>query len=70
MTKQQKRVSGYLKYSGLAFQMLFILLIGWVIGSLIDRSMEWDDPYGAIALTLLFLIGFFYKLYVDLIKDP
>jgi len=58
----------YLKYSGLAFQMFAILLLGWWFGSLADSHFGFEKPYLGISLCFLFLIGFLFKLYVDVTK--
>lgn len=52
-----------MKYSGIAFQMLFLLLGGWFLGSWLDQKLSLTEPYIALSLTFLLLIGYFYKLY-------
>ncbi len=69
MSKKGPKSSAYLKYSGLAFQMFFILLLGWFIGSFGDRYFQLEKPYIAVSLIFFFLIGFFIKLYYDLEND-
>lgn len=54
---------------GLAFQMFFLLLIGWFGGSYIDRYFGFEKPAFALILTFLFLFGYFYKIYNDVKKD-
>ena len=66
MPDKKPRGSDYLKYSGLAFQMFFTLLIGWFIGSKIDDWLELQKPIFALILLMLFLAGFFFKLVKDL----
>ncbi len=56
----------YLKYTGLAFQMFFTLLLGWLIGDWVDGLLGLDKPVFALVLLILFLVGFFYKLIRDL----
>jgi hypothetical protein len=60
----------YLKYSGLAFQMFFTILLGWFIGSKIDGWLGLSKPVFALTLLMLFLAGFFYKLVKDLSEKP
>jgi len=67
--KKKKPSSEYLKYTGLAFQMLVVLLGGWCIGSLIDTRLGLTKPYIALAFSMLLLIGLFYKLYRDLMSN-
>lgn len=69
MSKEEPKSSAYLKYSGLAFQMFFLLIFGWVLGSFGDKYFQFENPYIAILLVTVFLIAFFYKLYNDLEKD-
>lgn len=52
----------WLKYSGLAFQMFGILLIGWLGGSWIDSKIGFEKPIIGTSLTFIFLIAYFYKL--------
>lgn len=66
MSSNRTPGSDYLKYSGLAFQMFFILLIGWFGGSYIDGYLELEKPVFALSLMFIFLIGYFYKLIKDL----
>ncbi len=61
--------TSYLKYSGLAFQMVFILGIGWWIGSFGDRYFDFPKPYLSILTAMIFLVGLFVKLYRDIIQD-
>jgi len=61
--------SSYLKYSGLAFQMFFILIAGWWIGAFLDKQIGWSESYLGGLLPVLFLIGFFYKLYIQLTNE-
>lgn len=59
----------WLKYSGMAFQMIFTLLAGWYIGAWIDGKVQMGKPLFAIGLSFLFLIAFFYKLIRQLSND-
>jgi len=63
--KKQASKAFYAKYMGLAFQIFFILFIGWWLGNQLDKYFNFDKPYLGLALTFLFLIGFFVKLYRD-----
>ncbi len=66
MSAKKTPGSEYLKYTGIAFQMFFILLFGWLAGSWIDGYFDMSKPVFALSLMFLFLIGFFYKLIRDL----
>ena len=62
---KQKPINTWLKYSGLAFQMFFLLLFAWFIGGWIDHKMALTKPVFALSLMVLFLVGFFIKLIKD-----
>lgn len=66
MSSKKPKGYEYLKYSGLAFQMFFILFLGWWIGSKIDAYLDISKPVFALILLIVFLTGFFYKLIKDL----
>jgi hypothetical protein len=67
MAKSAKH--NYLKYSGIAFQMFFMLLIGLLLGQWLDKKFEFGQPYMTALCTILFLVGFFIKLIRDLAAD-
>jgi len=48
--------------------MFFLLLAGWFIGSLGDNYWGFDKPYIAVALAIVFLMGFFYKIYHEVVR--
>ena len=66
MKQKHKAANAYMKYTGLAFQLFFLLLLGWFIGSKIDGYFTFEKPFFEVGLTFVFLIGFFVKLYYDL----
>lgn len=65
---KQKDTSGneVLKYSGMAFQMAFCLVLGWWIGRQADRYLDNNKPYVALTLSILFLAAYFVKLIRDI----
>jgi F0F1-type ATP synthase assembly protein I len=63
--KLTEKANAYLKYSGLAFQMGFIILIGTLAGQQLDERYASERPYFTIFLALL---SIFVALYVSL-KD-
>ena len=62
--KDKKKASKRLaKYSGLAFQLLAFIGVGYFIGSWIDRIWKTETPYGTALVTTAFLIlGLIYLL--------
>lgn len=66
MTKKSKPPSkkkpfdDYIRYSGIAFQMLGIILLGWFIGSRLDKwiDTETESPiFTAISLLVFVIIA-------------
>lgn len=64
--RKAKPSESYLKYSGMAFQMFFVLLFGWFMGNYVDRYFALEKPYVGVGLSFLLLIGYFFKIYYDL----
>jgi uncharacterized membrane protein len=58
--------NSYLKYSGMAIQLLVLLGIAAWLGQKIDKKLSTSSPYFTILLILLFMAGFFYSLVKDL----
>ncbi len=67
--QNQKQINEYVKYSGLAFQMAALILLGYWLGSKIDKWLELSIPVFTIILILLFLSVSFYSLIKSLPKD-
>ena len=62
------RVRNYAKYSGMAFQMGIIILIGTFIGKKLDAYFQTERPYLTIFLALLSIFTALYVTLKDLIK--
>ena len=58
--------NSYLKYSGMAVQLLVLLGIAAWLGQKMDKWLSTPNPYFTILLILLFTGGFFYRLVIDL----
>ena len=67
--QNQKPINDYVKYSGLAFQMAALILLGYWLGGKIDKWLELSIPVFTIILILLFLSVSFYSLIKSLPKD-
>jgi ATP synthase protein I len=65
----QKPINEYVKYSGLAFQMAALLLLGYWAGSKIDQWLNLAFPVFTIVLMVLFMIISLYSLIKSLPKD-
>jgi len=61
-----KQTNGYLKYTGLAFQMAGVVVFAIILGQWIDRKLLLSKPYFTILLVAIFFSGFMYKLYKEL----
>ncbi|NJN25996.1 MAG: AtpZ/AtpI family protein [Cyclobacteriaceae bacterium] len=67
--RKQKPINEYVKYSGLAFQMAALILLGYWLGGKLDKWLEFTIPVFTIILILLFLSVSFYSLIKSLPKD-
>ncbi len=62
----QKAVKSYMKYSGMAFQIVAYLLVGVFLGKQLDKYFETDRSYFTAGLAIVFLAAYFVKLVNDL----
>ncbi|MCB0616038.1 MAG: AtpZ/AtpI family protein [Phaeodactylibacter sp.] len=63
--RPREKFDAYLKYSGMAFQMGIIILVGTYAGKMLDSHFQTERPYLTVLLALL---SIFAALYVSL-KD-
>lgn len=66
----RERVDPYLKYSGMAFQMGFTILLGVLLGKKIDQHLGWDPPYATMILSILATVAALYLALKDFINPP
>lgn len=66
--KHINKVNVYLKYSGLAFQLAFVIFVGIYLGNYIDTYFGWKVPAATMILVLLLVGAYMYKLVIDLMK--
>ncbi|WP_421796255.1 AtpZ/AtpI family protein [Haliscomenobacter sp.] len=57
----------YLKYSGMAFQMGIIILIGALLGRKLDAYFHSPKPWFTVALSLLAIFAALYSTLKDLL---
>ena len=62
----QKPVKNYLKYSGMAFQMVAYILVGVFIGRKLDQYFATSRPLLTALMAILFLGVYLFKLVRDL----
>ncbi len=75
-TEKQKKTSGnyrkstnsYMKYSGMAFQMGIIILIGVFVGKKVDAWLN-TEPYLMVLFALLSVFAALYIVLKDLIRN-
>ena len=65
---EQKAAKTYMKYSGMAFQMVAYIIVGILLGKQLDKYFETDRPYLTALCAILFLTAYFVKLVTDLSK--
>lgn len=61
-------LNSYARYSGLAFQMIAIILAGVFGGIKLDEIVKWEFPVFTLVLTLLAVILSMYYAVKDLIR--
>ena len=64
----KQKVDRYLKYSGMAFQLLAMLLLAAFIGNYLDEKFSFEQPYMTILFILVFFSAYIIRLYIDLNK--
>ena len=64
--KKKPLDNAYLKYSGMAFQIIAYLVVGIFLGRKLDQYFELEKPIFTAVLATLFLGAFFFKLFADL----
>ena len=68
-SRKPKPYNSYLKYGGLAFQLLIaIALFGW-LGSLVDRWLEFEFPVFLLLFGFLAFAGMMFQLYRSINKE-
>ncbi len=63
------KLQSYLKYSGLAFQMMVVLGLAAYGGQKLDAYMGNTNPWFTIVFMLLGVIGSIYKIIVSVMKE-
>ena len=69
MKPKKNNSQKYLKYSGMAMQLFGLNLMAILIGKWADNQLELEKGYVSMALILIFNVGFFYALYLDLTRS-
>ena len=66
-SKGKAKSNVYLKYSGMAFQMGIIILIGALLGQKLDAYFHSPKPWFTVALSLLAIFAALYTTLKDLL---
>lgn len=66
---ENKSVKNYMKYSGMAFQIVAYVLVGVFVGKQLDKLLDTSRPYFTALCSILFLSAFFIKLVRDLSQN-
>ena len=63
LRKNKERLNSYVKYSGIAFQMIAIILIGVFGGMKLDKWLKTDKPvFTAILAVLAVFLSIYYSI--------
>ena len=68
LRKNKERLNSYVKYSGIAFQMIAIILIGVFGGMKLDKWLETDKPVFTALLSVFAVILSIYYSIKDLLR--
>jgi membrane protein DedA with SNARE-associated domain len=68
-SEDQRKVNSYLKYSGLALQMAFVIMAGYYLGQKLDQWLAFKKPVMTLLSILVLFSAFMYKLYIEISKD-
>jgi len=69
--RDPKKSNAYiaLKYSGIAFELMVLLLIAVFVGGKLDKRFGLEDRYITIAFIFIAAFGFFYRLIKQVSAD-
>ncbi|MCB9251802.1 MAG: AtpZ/AtpI family protein [Flavobacteriales bacterium] len=65
---KNKSPNNFIKYSGLAFQMIGVLLFFTWLGRKGDAYFEFKTPWLTLLAIIFALVGVFYKIILDFSK--
>lgn len=68
--KRSSRAQNYMKYSGMAFQMGGIILLGVWVGKKLDAHFSLPTPWFTVALALFSVFAALYIVLKDFMKKP
>ncbi len=65
----KRKTNAYLKYSGMASQLLVLILVAAWLGGKIDTYFHLEKRWFTAFMVLFFFSGWFYQLYRDVTKS-
>lgn len=66
---KNKNINKYARYSGLAFEMLGIIVFGVFVGHKLDQKRQAEFPLFTVILSLLAVFAALYLVIKDVIKN-
>ncbi len=69
LKKKRKPLNNYLKYTGLAFQFMAAVLLGFWAGSWLDSRYQTNKPWFTMGFMIFFLIATLYKVIRDIANE-
>ncbi len=64
----KRPIQDYIRYSGLAFQLIALLLVGMWLGGRVDEALAFETPWFTLLGVLLGLGAGLYQLLRDLLQ--
>jgi ATP synthase protein I len=68
-SSKKRPLNAYARYSGIAFQMIFIVVAGVYAGIWLDNKLEWDKPVFTMILSFLSVIVAMYSVIREFLKE-
>lgn len=68
--KASSRARSYMKYSGMAFQMGAIILVGVWVGKKLDERFSTSTPWFTVGMALFSVFAALYIVLKDFLKKP
>ncbi len=69
LKNQPKPLNKYFKYTGLAFQFLAAILLGFWVGKRLDDHYQTEKPWFTMGLMMFFLIATLVKVIRDITNE-
>ncbi|MCB0504743.1 MAG: AtpZ/AtpI family protein [Cyclobacteriaceae bacterium] len=69
LKKKQKPLKNYLQFSGLAFQLLAAVLVGYWIGHWLDEKTGTSKPWYTVGLMAVFIVATMVRVIRELTNE-